>query len=94
VIHDKTIALWNVIAGEGDAIKPSENTKVTFMGNLDSLRIKIKNGKRLAVDTLISLRSAPADYVIKNTGCEEVYINVTRHRKVVYKDTIPFHCGE
>lgn len=94
VLNDKTIALWNVIAGGGDALKPSNSTKVNLNGNIDSINIKIKNGSKLIIDTAIIHLNGDAEYVIKNTGCSEVYINITKSKKVIYNDTIPFHCGE
>src|SRR5262245_29964877 len=27
ILNDKTVALWNVVAGGGDALKPSDSTK-------------------------------------------------------------------
>jgi hypothetical protein len=94
VLKDKSLALWNVTAGGGDAIKPSDSTKITFRGNLDSLTIKIKNGSRPAVDTFIVHLNKEIYYTIKETGCSEVYVDVTRKNKLFYRDTIPFHCGE
>ena len=93
VLNDKTIALWNVIAGGGDALKPSNNTKISFAGNLDSLNIKIKNGRKPVIDTILFSNSV-VTYTIKNTGCEEIYIGIVKNKKTIYKDTIPFHCGE
>ncbi len=94
VLNDKSIALWNTVIGSGDALKPSNSTKVNLTGNLDSLNIKIKNGHKLVVDTIILHSNREAKYIIKNTGCDEVYVSVTKNKKVVYNDTIPFHCGE
>ena len=94
VLNDKTLALWNVVAGGGDALKPSNNTKVNLSGNLDNLRIKIKNGHKLIIDTTIIHSDKDIEYVIKNTGCSEVYVDVIRNRMNLYNDTIPFHCGE
>lgn len=94
ILNDKTLALWNTIIGEGDALKPSKNTKFKLTGNLDSLNIKIKNGSKLVIDTNILHSDKDVEYVVKKTGCAEVYVSVTRNKKVVCNDTIPFHCGE
>jgi hypothetical protein len=94
VLNDKSIALWNVIAGEGDALKPSSSTKISIDGDLDSLNIRIKNGSKVEIDANIIHFEKHVEYVIKKTGCTEVNINVTRNKKLVYNDTIPFHCGE
>jgi hypothetical protein len=94
VLSNKAIALWNVMAGGGDALKPSNSTLISFSGNLDSLNINIKNGNKLVIDTATIGSKRKLEYIIKNTGCFEVYVNVTRNMKTVYNDTIPFHCGE
>lgn len=94
ILNDKSIALWNVIAGEGDALKPSSSTKISLDGNLDSLNIRIKNGRKLEIDTNVIHFEKNLEYVIKKTGCAEVNINITRNEKLVYNDTIPFRCGE
>lgn len=94
VLNDKSIALWNVIGGEGDALKPSSSTKVSLDGNLDSLSVKIKNGRKLVIDTIVMHFEKHLEYVVRKTGCAEVNVNVTRNKKLVLNDTIPFRCGE
>jgi hypothetical protein len=94
VLNDKSIALWNVIAGEGDALKPSTSTKISLDGNLDSLNVKIKNGRKLVIDATVIHFEKHLEYVLKKTGCAEVNVYVTRNKKLIYNDTILFHCGE
>jgi hypothetical protein len=94
ILNNKTVALWNVVAGGGDALKPSNSTKVVLSGNLDSLVIKIRNGHEMVIDTTIMQPGKDMEYIIKNTGCAEVYITIVKNQKLVYNDTIPFHCGE
>lgn len=94
VLNDKNIALWNTIIGEGDALKPSNSTKISITGNLDGLAIKIKNGGRLVLDTTVVHSSKDIEYIIKNTGCAVVYVNLVRNKKLLYYDSIQFHCGE
>lgn len=94
VINDKTVALWNVIAAGGDAIKRSDSTKLDLNGKMDSLKLRIKDGRKLVIDTNILHIGEGVHYVIKNTGCNEVYIIIARNKKIVFNDTIPFHCGE
>jgi hypothetical protein len=94
VLNDHTIALWNVPAGGGDAGKPSDSIKIRLSGDLDNLVIKVTNGHETAIDKTITHADKDIEYVVKNTGCNEVYVNVTRNKKPVYNDTIPFHCGE
>ncbi|HVM86683.1 MAG TPA: hypothetical protein VMT76_00750 [Puia sp.] len=94
ILNDKTIALWNVIAGGGDALKPSDSIKIDFNGDMDSLNIKVKNGRKLVIDTTTIHSEKGFNFIIRNTGCFEVFITVKRNKTVVYNDTIPFHCGE
>ena len=94
VLNDKAIALWNVVAGGGDAVKPSDSTKVKVSGSIDSLEIKIKGGRELLIDSIIMHADRDVDYVIENTGCTEIYVTISKSRRILYNDTIPFHCGE
>jgi hypothetical protein len=34
------------------------------------------------------------EFIIHHTGCEKVIVIVTGRKRVLYNDTIPFHCGE
>ena len=94
VLNDKTVALWNTIIGAGDVPKPSHNTRVELGGSFDGVHVRIRDKHELFVDTPIVHADSDVVFVLKNTGCEEVYVTVTKKRKVLYKDTIPFHCGE
>ena len=94
VLNDKTKALWNTIIGAGDAEKPSERTKIILTGKLDSLRVTIYNGKRKVENKKLPNFSGDFEFIINDTGCEEVKVIVTKLDKVVYKGTIPFKCGE
>lgn len=94
ILNDKSIALWNTIIGGGDAMKPSTSTKLSVSGGMDSLHLRIKDGRRMVLDTIFMLASDSFDYVIRNTGCEKLQVNIARDRKVIYNDTIPFYCGE
>lgn len=94
VLNDKTIALWNTIIGAGDAVKPSERTKIILTGKLDNLKVTIYNGKRQVESKQLPNFSGDFEFVINNTGCEEVKVSVTKLDKEVYKGTIPFRCGE
>jgi hypothetical protein len=94
VLNDKTIALWNTIIGAGDALKPSEKTRVRLTGKLDGLKVTIYNGKRRIINQKLPDFSGDYEFVINDTGCEEVKVIVTKLDKVVYQDKIPFRCGE
>jgi hypothetical protein len=94
VLNDETISLWNVIIGGGDAVKWSSSTKVCLDGSLDSLNIKIKNGRKLVIDTATIQSDKHLEFVIRNTGCQFVEIDVTRDKRHVYTDTVHFRCGE
>jgi len=94
VLNDKTKALWNTIIGAGDAEKPSERTKIKLTGKLDSLKMTIYSGKKKVENQNLPNFSGDYEFVIEDTGCEEVKVIVTKFDKVVYKGTIPFKCGE
>lgn len=94
ILNDKSIALWNVIIGGGDAIKPSDSIKLSFLGNMNNLKIKIRNGDKVVNDSVILHSKKNREYIIKNTGCAEVYIDVFKNNRIIFRDTIPFHCGE
>ena len=94
VLNNDTIALWNTIIGEGNAGKPSTSTKINLHGDLQDLHILIRNGEVKAIDSTISKPAKEINYVIKNTGCDEVYVRIRKKSKVLYNDTIPFQCGE
>ena len=94
VLNDKTIALWNTIIGEGDALKPSEKTKVVLTGKLDSLKVVIYNGKKKVINQQLPGFARDFESIIENTGCQEVKVIVTKHGKEVYQNNIPYECGE
>jgi len=94
ILNIKTKALWNTIIGAGDAEKPSERTKIVLTGKLDSLKVTIYNGKRKVENKKLPNFSGDFEFIINDTGCEEVKVIVTKLDKVVYKGTIPFKCGE
>ena len=94
VLNDKTIALWNTIIGAGDAEKPSERTKIVLTGKLDNLKVTIYNGKRKVENKQLPNFSGDFEFIINNTGCEDVKVIVTKFDKQVYKGTIPYRCGE
>jgi hypothetical protein len=93
VLNDKSVGLWNTIIGAGDALQPSECTKLSLSGDPDSLHVKITNGHQFVVDTMV-VANKEWQYIINNTGCDKVYVHITKSNRVVYNDTIPFHCGE
>jgi len=94
VLNDKTISLWNTIIGAGDALKPSEKTRIRLTGQLDGLKVTIYNGKRKIINQKLPDFSGDFEFVINDTGCDEVKVVVTKLNKVVYQDKIPFMCGE
>ena len=94
VLNDKSIALWNTIIGGGDATKPSNKVKVTLLGKLDSMNVKIYNGKKLVENENIRQFSGEYEFMISDVGCEEVAVLVSKQKKILFRDTIPFHCGE
>ncbi len=94
ILNDKRIALWNTIIGAGDAEKPSERTKIVLTGKPDSLKLTIYNGKKKVENQKLPNFSGDYEFIINDTGCEEVKVIVTKLDKVVYQGKIPFKCGE
>ena len=94
ILNDKTIALWNTIIGAGDAGQPSKRTKIKLTGMLDSLKVTIYNGKRKVENQKLPNFSGDYEFIINDTGCDEVKVIITKLDKIVYKGTIPFKCGE
>ncbi len=94
ILNDNTIALWNTIIGAGDAVKPSERTKVVLTGKLDGLKVTIYNGKRKVENKKLPTFSGDYEFIINDTGCEKIKVVVTKLDKVVYQGIIPFKCGE
>jgi hypothetical protein len=94
ILNDKTKALWNTIIGEGDAEKPSRSVKIKITGQLSDLQVKIFNGKKKVTDQKLPDRNGFFDFIVKNTGCDIVRVDVTKNSKTVYQDSIEFHCGE
>lgn len=80
-MNDKTKALWNVIAGGGDGEKSSTSTKIRITGQLDSLRVKIFNGKKKVEDQELPNFSGTSEFIVKNTGCEIVKVYLTKKGK-------------
>jgi len=94
VLNDKSKALWNTIIGAGDAEKPSQKVKLIFRGAYDSINIKVKNGKKLVLNKKNLSFTGKLGFIIENTGCDEVFITVTKNKTTILQDDIPFHCGE
>lgn len=94
VLNDKTKALWNVIIGEGDAEKPSEQVKILITGSADSIDIVVKQSKKKVLNkTMLAIRDS-VSFIIDNTGCDEVFVTVSKQKAILYKGKIEFHCGE
>ena len=94
ILNDKSKALWNVIIGAGDAEKPSEKIKLVLSGTIDSIDLNVKNGKNSALTKRNLSLSVGSEFIIKNTGCEEVSIKITKQKIIIFKDSISFRCGE
>lgn len=62
--------------------------------NLDDLLIKITNGRKTVINKKVGIFKGDIEYIIKDTGCEKVSVNISRDKQTLYNDTIPFHCGE
>ena len=84
----------NTIIGEGDAGKPSEKIKLVLTGAFDSIHLVVKNGKKLVLDKRNLVLAGDMEFVLNNTGCEDVAVTISRNTKNLLKDTIAMRCGE
>jgi hypothetical protein len=94
VINNDSVMLWNAVAGGGDVLKPSHSTKFIVTGEIDSLDIQVKKGDKLAFEKKVRGSGNKVEFVIKGTGCTEVFVIITKNKSLILNDTIPFHCGE
>ncbi|MCE3283108.1 MAG: hypothetical protein K0Q66_1845 [Chitinophagaceae bacterium] len=94
VLNDSTIALWNTVIGAGDAVKPSEKTKVVLAGELANLQVVMYNGKRKVIDQKLPDINGDMEFFLDNTGCDEVKISLSREGRQVYSGVVPYRCGE
>lgn len=93
ILNCKNLALWNTKIGGGDALKPSSKTKIILNGKLNGLKLLIYNGKREMIDEDLPDFSGVYEYILEDTGCEEVKIVVSKYDQIVFQDIIPFKCG-
>jgi hypothetical protein len=94
ILNDKSIALWNTIIGGGDAEQASEKVLVKFTGQLDSLNVVVYKAEKAGPTLKLPSSFSNYEYVIHDTGCEELKIVVSKLDKEVYRGVIPFRCGE
>ena len=94
ILNDKSVALWNVIAGGGEAEKSSDKVQLVLSGTMDSLSVFVKNGKKTEVDEKNVTIAGDKIYKLNNTGCDDVIVDIQRNAVVKYRDTISFRCGE
>jgi hypothetical protein len=94
ILNDKSVALWNVIIGDGSAERSSNKTKIVIRGRINDVDILIRNNdlppiEKKAVDIMGEL-----EIVVSETGCSPVDIVVAKQGKDLYRGVIPFGCGE
>jgi hypothetical protein len=94
VLNDKSIALWNTIIGGGDAEKPSEKLAVILTGNLKNLHINITKRDKRVLNKDINIATRSQKFIINDTGCDIVKVEVSKDKKIIFKDEVPFRCGE
>lgn len=89
VLNNKTIALWNTIIGSGDAKKPSNKTSIRLAGQLDSLHIKIFNGKKFVIDHIVDHLIGVHEFIVNDTGCEALKIVAFRKENFLFEGEVP-----
>lgn len=94
VLNDKSIALWNTTIGAGDAEKPSDKLSIVVSGKPGNLHLNIRKGDKPVVNKDIKLSKSPHKFIIEDTGCETVEVEVLKNDKVIFYNIVPFMCGE
>jgi hypothetical protein len=96
VLNDESTkgTLFNTIIGEGVAEDWSDKTKLIISGSAKNVNLVIKNGGKIAVNKKNIDISGKAEYIISNTGCDELTIKVSSENKIFYSGEINFVCGE
>jgi hypothetical protein len=94
VLNDSSVALWNTPTGGGDAAKPSDKLAVCVIGDLKNIHLFITNGSKTVIDQELDSVSVSMIIRLDNTGCEPITITAVRKSDIVFKKSIPFHCGE
>ncbi len=107
VINNNDIALWNTIIGEGSATKSSKKTKFKISipkkteYNKIEISVQDENVKLLYRSEILNASSnaLTKEFVINDTGCSKLEINVTQffpegNVKLIQAGNINFECGE
>ena len=94
VLNDKKLALRNTIIGEGDAVKPSKSLKLILSGSGKNLSLVVMNGNKTAIEENNLNIDGSMEYIIQNTGCEVVTVDIKKREKSIYSNSILFQCGE
>ncbi|MFM9051961.1 MAG: hypothetical protein ACKOKF_06550 [Bacteroidota bacterium] len=88
------VALWNTIIGGGDSGGPSHRMKIVLNGMASGFKLDIRNGKRIALVRENLDLDGEMEFMIEDTGCEQVNILVYFQDSSVFTEKVNFMCGE
>lgn len=94
VLNDNTNALKNTVIDADGVEKSSEQTKIVLTGKLDNLKVTIFKGNRKVENKNLPNFSGDFEFIIKDTGCDELKVIVTKFDEIVYQGAIPYECAE
>lgn len=93
VLNDD-VALWNTIIGAGSAEDWSEQTKIILKGKAKNIDIRIANGDIVVIEKKNFNLTGMEEFIINDTGCLYVTIQILSEGKEIYRGLIEFECGE
>lgn len=93
ILNDE-VALWNTIIGEGSAEDWSEQTKVILKGKAKNIDVRIANGDMVVVEKTNLNLMGMEEFIIDDTGCLYVTIQILSEGEEIYRGLIEFECGE
>lgn len=94
ILNGKDIVLYNVVAGGGSARKPAHQLKLVFTGNLDGLYAQIEEYGSKQFSEKFPAKSRVHEILMKDIGCNSIYLVVRDENTNIYDNSIPFGCGE
>lgn len=93
ILNSKDIVLYNVITGGGSAKKPAHQLKLVFTGNLDGLYAQIEEYGSKEFSEKFPAKSRVHEIIMKDIGCQSIYLVVRDDHTNIYDNSIPFGCG-
>lgn len=93
ILNDKSVILWNVVAGEGDDLASSK-TRFIVEGNTSNADIMIMNDDGVLYTKQGVRIDGKNEIDVNGTGCGKLTIQIMDNGKIVYSGGAEFGCGE